>query len=111
MWTMVRGSAVAGCKFRRQQRIGPFFVDFVCQSARLILEIDGESHAQSADADQARTRFLEREGYRVVRFTNADVLTNPEGIYREVETALAPSPSHPAAPGGPLPLPQGERGL
>ncbi|AJA07924.1 hypothetical protein SKP52_04985 [Sphingopyxis fribergensis] len=113
LWSTLRAGGIAGFKFRRQQRIGPFVVDFACQSARLVIEVVGDSHAQQIDYDARRTQFLAEEGYRVLRFTNSDVLDNLEGVCRAIELALAsrPSPSHPAVPGGPLPLPQGERGL
>ena len=111
LWSILRGGALDGFKFRRQQRLGAFFGDFVCQSARLVIEVDGDTHvgpiAESRDA--RRTAFLEHEGYRVVRFTNVDVMGNLEGVAEAIRSALAPSRSHTAAPRGPLPLPQGER--
>ncbi len=114
LWWSLRGAALDGFKFRRQQRIGLFFGDFVCQSARLVIEVDGDTHAgPDAEAkDARRTAFLEREGYRVIRFTNADVMGNLEGVAEAIRFALgsaAPSPAHAASPRGPLPLPQGER--
>ncbi|WP_067186956.1 endonuclease domain-containing protein [Sphingopyxis granuli] len=111
LWPVLRGSALGGHKFCRQQRLGPFIADFVCQSARLVIEVDGDSHAFQIDYDARRTAFLAKEGYRVLRFTNRHVMENPEGVCRAIEAALAggPSPSHAAAPRGPLLLPQGER--
>lgn len=113
LWSILRGGRLDGYKFRRQQRLGPFIADFACQTARLVIEIDGDSHAQQIDYDARRTAFLAKEGYRVLRFTNRDVMDNVEGVGRVIALALAggPSPSHAAAPRGPLPLPQGERGL
>lgn len=115
LWAVLRGASLDGFKFRRQQRLGIFFGDFVCQSARLVIEIDGSTHegAKAQAKDERRTAFLEHEGYRVVRFTNAEVMKNLEEVAATVRSALAssesPSPSHAAAPRGPLPLPQGER--
>ena len=115
LWLNLRGGALDGLKFRRQQRLGPFFGDFVCQSARFVVEIDGETHvgAEVEARDERRTAFLQREGYRVIRFFNADVMKNLEGVLTSIRQALAlsdsPSPSHAAAPREPLPLPQGER--
>ncbi len=111
LWSALRAGNLDGFKFRRQQRIGPFVADFACQSARLVIEVDGDSHVAQIDYDARRTEFLAREGYRVLRFTNADVMDNLDGVCRAIELALAgrPSPSHAAAPRGPLPLPQGER--
>jgi very-short-patch-repair endonuclease len=113
LWSALRAGNLGGHKFRRQQRIGQFIADFTCQSARLVIEVDGDSHALQIDYDARRTEFLAREGYRVLRFTNADVMGNLDGVCRAIELALAgrASPSHPAAPDGPLPLPRGERGI
>jgi very-short-patch-repair endonuclease len=114
LWSVLRGGSLDGVKFRRQQRLGIYFGDFVCQSARLVIEIDGATH-DSLDAqarDTRRTAFLEHEGYRVIRFSNADVMMNLDGVLAAIRSELdaaAPSPSHAAAPRGPLPLPQGER--
>jgi very-short-patch-repair endonuclease len=58
-----------------------------------VIEVDGESHGHTVDADAARTRFLEAQGYRVVRFTNSDVLGNLDGVAKAVELALANRPS------------------
>lgn len=109
LWSVLRGGALDGHKFRRQQRLGPFYADFVCQAARLVVEIDGETHVGNEEGDAGRTAFLEREGYRVLRFSNADVMENVEGVALVICSAFEPSPSHPALPGGPLPLPHGER--
>jgi very-short-patch-repair endonuclease len=111
LWSALRGSNIGGFKFRRQQRLGPFVADFACQSARLVIEVDGDSHAAQIDYDARRTQFLAKEGYRVLRFTNSDVMNNLKGVCRAIELALVggPSPSHAATPRGSLPLPQGER--
>ena len=113
LWSKLRANALGGFKFRRQQRIGPYFADFACQSARLVIEVDGNSHAHTVVYDQRRTNFLASEGYRVVRFSNLDVMRNIVGVCQAVEAALAdtPSPSHSPMASGPLPLPQGERDL
>ncbi|MBB3983634.1 very-short-patch-repair endonuclease [Sphingobium fontiphilum] len=110
LWNAVRKSQLNGLKFRRQQRIGPYFVDFACLAMRLIVEVDGETHAMTRAYDAKRTLFLENEGYHVLRFDNRDVLSNLEGVLANICRALVPSPSHSAKPSGPLPLPQGERG-
>jgi very-short-patch-repair endonuclease len=114
LWSLLRSAQLDGFKFRRQQRLGPFFADFACQAAKLVIEIDGETHVGVAaeQRDMQRTAFLEREGYRVIRFSNADVMGNAEGVVATIRTSLvppAPSPSHAATQRGPLPLPQGER--
>lgn len=94
VWSIVRAKRL-GLKFRAQQRLGPFYGDFVCQAARLVVELDGDTHgpdhAIKYDAD--RSAFLERAGYRVLRFTNEDALTNLEGVATAILAALTPSPS------------------
>jgi very-short-patch-repair endonuclease len=88
LWRYLRNRAARGAKFRRQQSIGPYVVDFVCLDAHLIIEVDGGQHAINVASDAQRTAFLEGEGYRVLRFGNNDVLTNPPGVYDTIERAL-----------------------
>ena len=77
--------------------VGPFFADFLCRQVKLIVEFDGYSHDLSMEADARRDEWLKREGYLVIRFTNADVLGNVEGVVHAIGAALAarptPSPS------------------
>ena len=70
----------AGAKFSRQMQIGKFFADFLCRELKLVIEVDGFSHDLRPEYDDARDRWFEGEGYRVLRFTNADVLLNPEAV-------------------------------
>jgi very-short-patch-repair endonuclease len=93
LWTILRNSQLAGAKFRRQQPIGPFVADFVCQEQRLIIEADGGQHA-SEGADERRTAFLQSKGYRVLRFWNNEILNNVEGVAQMIIAALAAP--HPA---------------
>jgi very-short-patch-repair endonuclease len=73
-------------KWRFQAPVGPFRVDFLCFAAQLVIEVDGGQHSPEADA--SRTRFIENEGYRVLRFWNNDVLANTEGVMAEVARVL-----------------------
>ncbi|WP_174286177.1 endonuclease domain-containing protein [Sphingomonas bacterium] len=85
IWLAVRNRRLGGFKFREQHTIGSRYVaDFVCIAARLIVELDGSQH--TADADAARTAFLEGQGYRVIRFWNSEVIENRDGV---LETILA----------------------
>ena len=86
-WFAVRDRRLSGFKFVRQEAIGPFIVDFVCRDKRLVVEVDGGQHADSAE-DAARDAFLAGEGYRVIRFWNNDVLTNRDGVLTVILQAL-----------------------
>ncbi|WP_431469053.1 endonuclease domain-containing protein [Sphingosinithalassobacter sp. LHW66-3] len=112
LWAGLRNGQLAGSKFRRQQRLGPYYADFVCHSARLVIELDGDTHGHTEAQDARRTEFLEREGYRVLRFANSEVMQNREGVLTQILLQLRdlPSPSHSPLASGPLPLPRGERG-
>jgi very-short-patch-repair endonuclease len=80
LWWKLRDRQLLGLKFARQFPVGPFVADFCCPAAKVIIEIDGDSHAESVAKDAARTEFLEREGYRVIRFYNSDVHRNLMGV-------------------------------
>ena len=97
-WWEARDRRLYGHKFKRQQVIGPYIADFVCLSRRLVVEIDRGQHSETAEYDQRRTAELEKLGYRVIRFWNADVLTNMEGVIDAVLAELggeagSPSPA------------------
>ena len=80
VWRALRNRQLSGHKFRRQHPIGQFVADFCCMEAMLIVEIDGGQHDRQAEADARRTSELERQGYRVVRFWNNEILGNLEGV-------------------------------
>ena len=75
LWHHLRDRRMANQKFRRQRPIGPYFADFACLEAKLIVELDGGQHAES-EHDLARDKFLRDAGWRVLRFWNADILQN-----------------------------------
>lgn len=84
LWKTLRGRGAGGYKFRRQQGIGPFVLDFYCPELRLCVELDGSSHDHKFEYDEQRTAFLSKQGIRVVRFRNEQIWTNIEGIVREI---------------------------
>jgi len=84
-----------GVKFRRQAVIGRYVVDFVCYDKKLIIEVDGGQHASSG-ADSARDQWLHKEGFKILRFWNNDVLENREGVLGKiVESVKSPLPIPP----------------
>ncbi|HEX2863176.1 MAG TPA: DUF559 domain-containing protein [Deinococcales bacterium] len=85
-WRLVRGEAL-GVKFRRQHVIGPYIADFACVPLRLVVEVDGGQHFESAH-DRERDAWLEGEGWKVVRYWNPEVLTNPQGVQEHLLTLL-----------------------
>ena len=77
LWQVLRGKQLDGLYFRRQHAVGTYILDFVCTQEKLVIEVDGGSHLEQEEYDKERTRWLEEEkGYRVIRFTNDDVLRN-----------------------------------
>jgi len=76
LWQHLRDRQLAGLKFRRQHPIAGFIADFYCAEQRLIVEIDGAVHDGQAESDAERSRLLELEGYRIIRFRNEEVLGN-----------------------------------
>jgi very-short-patch-repair endonuclease len=84
LWHQLKRRQIAGVKFRRQQPIGHFIVDFVCFERRVIVEVDGGQHAEQIHHDEQRTRWLEAQGYCVLRFWNNDVLANTEAVAQAV---------------------------
>lgn len=92
LWQGLRGRRLEGRKFKRQWTLGPYVVDFCCWEAKLVVEVDGGQHNEEDDA--RRTAWLERQGYRVIRFWNNDVLTNLEGVLHTILLALRTHP-HP----------------
>jgi len=88
LWSALRHSAFADLKFRRQHPIGFYIADFCCQKEKLIIELDGDSHDFSEQKDKERTKALNKEGYRVIRFSNADVFDNLEGVLMMIARTL-----------------------
>jgi very-short-patch-repair endonuclease len=111
MWQLLRGRKIGGHKFVRQMPVGPYFADFACREAALIIELDGSQHF-GAWRDEVRTRYLNSEGYSVFRFWNNDVSNDLNGVAEAISTALAghPSPGERFAPATLSPEGRGEKG-
>ncbi|WP_380877325.1 hypothetical protein ACFB49_12350 [Sphingomonas sp. DBB INV C78] len=93
LWQHLSRSQLDGYKFSRQMPIGPYICDFLCRSARLVVEVDGHSHDGRITHDERRTEALEAAGYRVIRFTNADIEKRIEGVLTIISDALAERPT------------------
>ena len=105
LWTILRGGKL-GARFRRQQPVGPFIVDFYCAAAGLVIELDGVGHDDQVAYDARRTAWLAERGLTVLRFANAEVLETPCDVYVAIMKAV-----HTLTPAlRATPLPRGERG-
>jgi very-short-patch-repair endonuclease len=87
LWAILRNHRLAALKFRRQQPIGFYIVDFICFEKKLVVEVDGMSHVGRAEQDEARQRYLELEGYRVIRVTNDEVLKQRVAVAQAIARA------------------------
>ncbi|MFN9558686.1 MAG: endonuclease domain-containing protein, partial [Dolichospermum sp.] len=92
LWQRLKNKQLLGFKFRRQQVIDRFIVDFYCHEVKLVIEVDGEIHNYTQVEDAIREEFLESLGLRVVRFKNEDVLFRIEGVLEEIVQWLKPHP-------------------
>ena len=106
LWLQLRATRFEGVKFRRQKVVGCYIADFAANHPKLVIEIDGDTHAGQERYDEQRTRFLQGEGYRVLRFTNSDVMGNMDGVLIQLADVIAEMRARP-----PLPTlsPEGER--
>ncbi|TWB94750.1 very-short-patch-repair endonuclease [Bradyrhizobium macuxiense] len=89
LWRHLKADRLAGLNFRRQAPIGNYIADFVAHACKLVVEVDGESHdfAERLRHDERRDAWLRSRGYRVLRFTNDDVLKNLEGVVLSIAEA------------------------
>lgn len=103
LWQKLRRKQFHGLRFRRQFPLGPYFGDFVCLPARLVIEVDGGQHAEvaQADHDKRRTDWLRTENFRVLRFWNPDIFENMDGVLDMIDAAIreAPLPLSPSRKG------------
>ena len=94
LWDALRRKKINGLRFRRQYSLGPYFADFICLPARLIVEVDGSQHADEEQAahDARRTAWLASQNFRVMRFWNLDVLKNLDSVVDAIEAAVRGTP-------------------
>src|SRR5258708_16992694 len=101
LWCYLKADRVDGLGFRRQVPIRNYIADFVCMSAKLIVELDGESHdfEERQRADQTRDAFFAAEGFHVLRFANEQVMSNLEGVVEAIrQTASSRASGSPLSP-------------
>lgn len=91
LWRRLRHRQLCGCRFRRQQPLGPYVVDFACLERRLVVEIDGSQHLVQAAADARRTEWLRAQGFTVLRFWNNEVLLEIDAVLERIRLCLAAS--------------------
>ena len=88
LWSDIRRRQISNCQFRRQYPMGKFIVDFICLEKMLIIEVDGGQHTEEQEYDEARTKWLESQGYKVLRFWNFEVMKYKEAVLQTIEDAL-----------------------
>ena len=93
LWRCLRGGQLDGFRFRRQHPIPPYVVDFCCVEKKLIIELDGSQHGEATDA--GRTRFLESQGWRVLRFWDNDALAQTEAVVDSIWNCFGQPNPHP----------------
>jgi adenine-specific DNA-methyltransferase len=97
LWQALRLRQMAGYKFHRQCPLGPFIADFACIEAKLVVEVDGGQHAEHVVNDQARSAWLETNGFVVLRFWNDDVLLRMDDVLESIFSTLRQC-THPNPP-------------
>ncbi|MBF0484030.1 MAG: endonuclease domain-containing protein [Candidatus Omnitrophica bacterium] len=90
IWLYVRNQQIKNIKFRRQFSIGNYIIDFYAPSIKLAIEIDGGQHYEDIGErkDKTRSKYLESQGIKILRFANNDVLINMDGVYEVIENKI-----------------------
>lgn len=104
LWLQLRAKRFGSVKFRRQKVIGPYIANFASRDPMFVIELDGDSHGVQEEYDLRRSEFLEQQGYKVLRFSNRDVMENLEGALLTIAAAIEAAPL-------PILSPEGERAL
>ena len=92
LWQVLRGKQINGYRFRRQHPIGRYIADFACIEQKMVIELDGGQHQDQLVYDQARSTFLQAQGWQVLRFWNNDVLNNIDGVLASIAERLSGAP-------------------
>lgn len=88
LWAYLRGDQLNGINFRRQHAIGKYIPDFCSPDAKLIIELDGSQHLEQAEYDAERTKYLESQGYKVIRFWNNQVMNDMNSVILAITYAI-----------------------
>lgn len=110
-WSEVRDRRFLGLKWRRQVPIDRYIADFVCESEKLIVELDGSQHEDQKDYDQTRTETLAQYGYRTIRFWNDEIINHMSDVLSIIQECVGDEGKHipsPRSPFGARTSPQGE---
>lgn len=99
LWKALRGRGLLGLKFRRQHPIGPYVVDFYCARARLVVELDGDSHSWNPGYENVRNAYLRQGGYRILRFANSEVSDQELEVLETIAKACGVYPEGKPTPG------------
>lgn len=89
LWKLLRAHQMEGFHFRRQHPIGRFTADFACPAAKVVIELDGDSHDERVEQDAARDEFLRERGWTILRVPNRDLIRAPEDVWKNIEAALS----------------------
>lgn len=97
LWLRLRAKQLQGLKFRRQHGIGPYIVDFYCPERSLVIEVDGDAHAEEKQVtkDRQREKYLRSLGLQVIRYVNDDILNNVDGVLENLSEILSTGSTSP----------------
>ena len=96
LWNLLKNRQFHNLKFKRQQPIGDYIVDFICKEAKIIIEIDGRQHnePENIEYDKTRTEYLNTLGYKVIRFWNNEIYENIESVILRLKEEINPHQEH-----------------
>ena len=96
LWNLLKNRQFHNLKFKRQQPIGDYIVDFICKDAKIIIEIDGGQHnePENIEYDKSRTEYLNTLGYKIIRFWNNEIYENIEGAILRLKKEINPHQEH-----------------
>lgn len=94
LWFMLRNNSFCDLKFKRQAPIGKYIVDFICLEKKIIIELDGSQHLKEENIayDKERAKYIEREGYKIIRFYNSEIFNDLEDVLERIYLEVSPSP-------------------